>query len=172
MLPENSQQQRQPLPEAFIRPAAPADCDKIADLANKAYSIYLERMDKKPAPMTENYAARIAEGFVFVLEIQLSPALPALVGFIMLVPDKDALLLRVVTVDPAMQGQGYGKMLIAFAEKRACELGLHRISLFTNEVMTENLRLYPRLGYTETHRASENGFNRVYFSKALSSISL
>jgi len=153
-----------------IRPAVPADCDRIADLANMAYAIYLDRMDKKPAPMTENYAERIAEGCVFALEIQPPSALPTIMGFIMLVPEKDALLLRNVTVDPAVQGQGYGKMLIAFAENKAREAGLRRIALFTNEVMTENLRFYPHLGYIETHRATEKEFNRVFFSKALSSL--
>ena len=34
--------------------------------------------------------------------------------------------------------------------------------------MTENLDFYPRLGYLETHRISEDGFDRVYFEKDLS----
>jgi hypothetical protein len=28
--------------------------------------------------------------------------------------------------------------------------------------MTENLAIYRRIGFVETHRAVENGFNRVY----------
>jgi hypothetical protein len=31
--------------------------------------------------------------------------------------------------------------------------------------MTENLTYYPRHGYTETHRAEQDGFRRVFFSK-------
>jgi hypothetical protein len=31
--------------------------------------------------------------------------------------------------------------------------------------MTENLACYPRRGYTQTHRAVEDGFNRVFFRK-------
>ena len=37
----------------------------------------------------------------------------------------------------------------------------------TNEKMTENLTLYPRLGYCEVARRTEDGFNRVYFQKTL-----
>jgi hypothetical protein len=33
--------------------------------------------------------------------------------------------------------------------------------------MHENLELYPRLGYRQTDRRVEDGFERVYFSKKL-----
>ena len=147
-----------------IRPAVSADCCRITALATAAYARYLERMNKKPAPMVENYAKCIAEGCVFVLEVPSSVS-PTIAGFIVLLPGKDVLLLDNVAVDPAAQGRGYGKMLMAFAEKHAREAGFRRISLYTNEAMTENLQLYPRLGYTETHRALEEGFKRVFFSK-------
>ena len=41
------------------------------------------------------------------------------------------------------------------------------IRLYTNEAMTANLAYYPRHGYTETHRAHEDGFRRVFFAKQL-----
>jgi hypothetical protein len=31
--------------------------------------------------------------------------------------------------------------------------------------MTENLAYCPRHGYTETHRAEQDGFRRVFFTK-------
>jgi len=34
--------------------------------------------------------------------------------------------------------------------------------------MTENLAYYPRHGYRETHRAAQDGFERVFFAKPLS----
>jgi hypothetical protein len=33
--------------------------------------------------------------------------------------------------------------------------------------MVENLRFYPQRGYTETNRAIEDGYRRVYFIKRL-----
>jgi hypothetical protein len=33
--------------------------------------------------------------------------------------------------------------------------------------MTENLALYSRLGYVETHRGEEKGYSRVYMEKRL-----
>lgn len=41
------------------------------------------------------------------------------------------------------------------------------IRLCTNEAMTENLAYYLRMGYPETHRAVENGYHRVFFTKRL-----
>jgi hypothetical protein len=56
---------------------------------------------------------------------------------------------------------------LACAESLAADLGLPELRLYTNAAMTENLKLYPRLGYGETGRHSERGFERVYFSKSL-----
>jgi len=33
--------------------------------------------------------------------------------------------------------------------------------------MTENLALYAHLGFTETHRVTEDGFRRVYMRRIL-----
>jgi ribosomal protein S18 acetylase RimI-like enzyme len=59
-------------------------------------------------------------------------------------------------------------VLIAFAEDHARELGLDAVTLYTNEAMTENLRLYPALGFVETGRRVEDGYRRVYFRKTVS----
>ena len=56
---------------------------------------------------------------------------------------------------------------MAFAEARARALGLSELRLYTNAAMTENLVLYPRLGYLEDGRAERDGFARVFFSKRL-----
>jgi hypothetical protein len=42
-----------------------------------------------------------------------------------------------------------------------------RLDLFTNEVMTENQAIYARLGYRETGRRTEDGYQRVYMEKDL-----
>lgn len=73
-----------------------------------------------------------------------------------------------MAVLPAAQGRGIGARLLALAEEHARSLGLSEIRLYTNQAMTENLRYYPRHGYTETHRAEQNGFHRVFFRKHLS----
>jgi ribosomal protein S18 acetylase RimI-like enzyme len=87
---------------------------------------------------------------------------------LVLQPRPRSLLLENVAVAPAWQGRGIGRALIGFAEDRARALGLDEITLYTNEEMTENLALYPTLGYEEVERRSEDGFRRVFFRKRLS----
>ena len=54
-----------------------------------------------------------------------------------------------------------------FAERRAILHGLTRLSLYTNEVMTENQAIYTHLGYREVSRHAEDGYRRVYMEKLL-----
>jgi N-acetylglutamate synthase-like GNAT family acetyltransferase len=79
----------------------------------------------------------------------------------------DHLLLDTVAVSPSAQGGGYGRRLLELAERDAVEQGLSEVRLVTNEAMTENLVFYPRHGYRETHRAVQDGYRRVFFSKSL-----
>ncbi len=77
------------------------------------------------------------------------------------------MLLENVAVLPDAAGCGVGKTLIRFCEERARKLGCGAVRLYTNAQMKENLLIYPRLGYLEIGRRMENGFDRVYFAKAL-----
>jgi ribosomal protein S18 acetylase RimI-like enzyme len=88
-----------------------------------------------------------------------------IVGFAIIIAQPGYLLLDNVAVLPAAQGRGIGARLLALAEEQARGLGLREIRLYTNEAMTENLAYYPRHGYAETHRAEQDGFNRVFFRK-------
>ena len=72
-----------------------------------------------------------------------------------------------VAVAPFAQGLGLGRKMLEFAERAAQDAGLHSIRLYTNEVMTENIWLYSRIDYSETHRAEEKGLRRIYMTKQL-----
>ena len=89
----------------------------------------------------------------------------AVVGVLVLVARSDHLLLENIAVTPTAQGRGIGNELLAFAEDNARRRGLDQIRLYTHETMIENLAYYARHGYTETHRAEEHGFRRVFLSK-------
>ena len=145
-----------------IRPATPSDLDAVRACVRKAYALYVPRIGREPAPMTADYAGLIGRGEVWVAEDA-----DRLAGVLVLRPLPVSLLLENVAVFPALQGRGIGRALIAFAEGHGRELGLPEVTLYTNERMTENIRLYPRLGYVETGRRLEEGFARVYFRKPL-----
>ncbi len=153
----------QTLTRPLIRPAVPSDCETVRGIARAAYALYLPRMDREPAPMLENYEARAGDRTLYVLEAERG-----IVGFIILIPENDAMLLDNVAIAPDAQGKGYGRMLIEFAEGSALAAGAAELRLYTNEIMHENLVLYTRLGFVETSRAEEKGYRRIFMSKKLS----
>lgn len=145
-----------------IRRATFADLPAILALIEEAYSPYIARIGKKPGPMLEDYAAMIASG---TIDVALDDA--GMAGLVVLLVEGGKALLDNLAVGVRARGTGIGGMLIAHAEKKARNAGFDRISLYTHEKMTENRALYPHLGYRETHRVSEKGFDRVYFEKSL-----
>jgi hypothetical protein len=54
-----------------------------------------------------------------------------------------------------------------FTARTPVTRGLTRLSLYTNEVMTENQAIYAHLGYREVARHTEDGYRRVYMEKLL-----
>lgn len=147
----------------MIRPAVASDECDIRACAEAAYARYVPLIGRKPAPMVADFATQIADGEVHVAV----DAAGAFQGFIVFNVQSSHVLLENVAVLPGMAGQGVGKALIAFCEDMARRQGAKAIRLYTNEKMTENLSIYPALGYVETGRVTEDGFNRVYFEKPL-----
>ncbi|MDF3938884.1 GNAT family N-acetyltransferase [Achromobacter denitrificans] len=145
-----------------IRPATIDDISAIERIVRDAYSPYIQRIGATPGPMLDDYPARIAQGLVHVL--LASGDVQAL---LVLIPEPDCLLLDNIAVSPGAQGKGYGRHLLRFAEDEARRRGLAAIRLYTQEKMTENIGIYRRHGYVETHRAEEIGLKRVFMKKAL-----
>jgi ribosomal protein S18 acetylase RimI-like enzyme len=145
-----------------IRAAIAADVPAIAQIVDHAYRHYIARMGKPPGPMLEDYAARVSEGVVWVLEEGA-----AIAAIIALLPAVNYLLLDNIAVSPNRQGVGLGRRLLAFAETEALRRGYREIRLYTHQTMVENQRLYASIGYQETGRGTEAGFDRVFMRKLL-----
>src|SRR5271156_4670307 len=145
-----------------IRHATLADRPSIEAIVQAAYAGYVPRIGREPAPMTDDYGARIERGEVHVLEKD-----GVIQGLVVLQPETGAMLLDNIAVDPACQGAGLGRELLVFAEQAARAAGHGVIRLYTNAARTQTIALYPRIGYAETHRAGEKGFKRVYMEKPL-----
>lgn len=144
-----------------IRSARVEDEAAVRACAEQAYSRYIEVIGRKPAPMLADFAAQISAGHVYVATREQE----TLQGFIVFYPMAQHLFLENVAVTNAGRGKGIGKSLINFCEAQAIRLGLNSVHLYTNARMTDNLSIYPRLGYTEVDRRTEDGFDRVYFEK-------
>jgi GNAT superfamily N-acetyltransferase len=113
-------------------------------------------------PMEADYAALVASRQVWVMKDG-----EAVIGVLVLVGEPDHLLLENVCVAPERQGQGIGVALLAFSEAEARRRGYSEVRLYTNVRFIENIALYLRHGYHETHRAGQDGFERVFLRKVL-----
>lgn len=127
-----------------------------------AYAVYLPLMDRPPAPMIQDFAAEIAAARVHVLD----GASGLRVGLVCW-PETGHLMLDTLAVAPAAQGHGLGRAAMAWVEARARQAGKPTIRLYTNDVMTENMVFYQKLGYRITHRAKSAGYDRIFFEKRL-----
>jgi ribosomal protein S18 acetylase RimI-like enzyme len=145
-----------------IRAATAADVLAIANIVDQAYRHYIARIGKPPGPMLDDYAARVSEGTVWVLEDGA-----VIAAIIVLLPTSNYLLLDNIAVAPAHQGLGLGRQLLAFAEAEALRRGYREIRLYTHQTMVENQRLYSSIGYEETGRGTEAGYDRVFMRKRL-----
>lgn len=148
--------------DCIIRKAEQEDRAALVDCVQAAYSKYIERIGTKPAPMLADYRALIAQNVVYVLtdaqELQ---------GVLVMMPRNREMFVENIAIDPRFQGRGLGRRLIAFVEQQAREAQLEEISLYTNEMMTENLQFYQRLGFEEEGRYAQGGYCRVLLRKSL-----
>ncbi len=145
-----------------IRKAVSSDLEPVRACALAAYQMYVERIGREPAPMVADFAASINAGRLYIADEE-----GQLAGFVVFYAKSDHLHLENVAVSPGFQQRGIGRKLVEFVEQQARRGGYPRVELYTNARMTENLGLYPRLGYQQFDRRIEDGFDRVYFKKKL-----
>ncbi len=147
-------------PAPILRRATADDADAIRNLVASAYGKYVPLIGRTPMPMLVDYAEAVMEHEVWVLD-----AGGALAGVIELVPHDDQLWVENVAIAPEQQGRGFGRRLLAHAEDEARRVHLPAVGLLTNERYVENIAMYTRYGYGETHRAPHLGTDLVYFRK-------
>lgn len=143
-------------PVSRPRLARSGEAAALLALVRAAYAHYVPRLGREPFPMTDDYEARIAAGQAWLIPDTAVLVLEDTAG---------GLLLDNIAVAASARGQGLGRALIAFAEAETLRRGHTRLWLYTNEKMVENIALYTRLGFRETHREQQAGFARVFMEK-------
>jgi N-acetylglutamate synthase-like GNAT family acetyltransferase len=150
------------LSEYTARAAARDDASGAAACVSGAYEHYVARNGLVPVPMRQDYEEVIRDFQVTVVEHDGD-----IVAVLALAVTNEGFLLDNVAVAPAHQGKGLGRCLLEYAETEARRQGFDSICLYAQEIMTENLALYRRIGYVEYARRVEFGLHRVYLRKPL-----
>ncbi|HEV8191419.1 MAG TPA: GNAT family N-acetyltransferase [Ktedonobacterales bacterium] len=117
-----------------IRKGQPSDLDAICDCVIAAYTPYVARIGRRPAPMDDDYEALLQAGEVYV-----APDAAGVRAVLVVRPLETALLIKNVAVHPAYQGLGIGGALLRFAEQLAAQQEISSTVLYTNVLMAENV---------------------------------
>jgi ribosomal protein S18 acetylase RimI-like enzyme len=132
-------------PSSSIRLAGCSDLPLVQQISADAYvSAYMPVLGYIPKPAEEDYGPRIARREVWLLECD-----GRAVGVLVLEERPNHLLVYSIAVKPTEQRQGYGSVLLDFADQRAVAIGVEEIRLYTNLRMERNIALYRQHGYVE-----------------------
>ena len=74
---------------------------------------------------------------------------------------RDVLYVGKLAVDPAHQGKGIGRALMARAEAKARSLGLAALELQTRIELAENYCVFMNLGFVKTGETAHDGYERA-----------
>ncbi|MFG2942769.1 GNAT family N-acetyltransferase [Streptomyces sp. NPDC048282] len=143
-----------------IRAARAADVSAVKAVTDMAYGHYIARIGVVPQPMEADHMANVAAGRVFVVG-------EPVIGLVVIEAHDDHLFLDSVAVHPDAHGQGVGRRLLEFVEARARALGLPEVRLYTNALMWENQKIYPKYGYQVVERRVDGPYDRVHYRKRL-----
>jgi ribosomal protein S18 acetylase RimI-like enzyme len=145
-----------------IRRATPADAAAIAALTRAAYEKWIPVIGRAPKPMTADYDIAVQTHLIDLLFAD-----GALVALVECIEEPGQLLIENLAVDPAHQGSGYGRRMLAQAEETARQLGFAEVRLYTNKLFTENVAFYRKHGYRLDGESAFKGGLLVHMSRRL-----
>lgn len=141
-----------------IRLANDGEVGAVTGLVNAAYTKWIDIIGVTPRPMLADYDALIQQGVVYGAWDGAE-----LVGVLVIWQEDDSLYIDNIAVSPTQQKRGIGDTLLAFAEEKAREQNLAKMTLLTNEKMVSNQAYYIKHGYVETKREALASDRRVVF---------
>lgn len=130
-----------------IRPAAPGDVPAIVDLVNRAYLVerFFVEGDRTDAAEVERLMQR---GRFLVAE-----RAGVLVGCVHVEPTAKVGRFGMLSVDPASQRAGLGRLMVSAAERACREAGCQEVEIEVVDLRAELFPFYRRLGYVEASLA-------------------
>jgi ribosomal protein S18 acetylase RimI-like enzyme len=128
--------------DLILQRAESADLPALLALQRAAYAKNRTLLGVEPLPLLADYTAILRD-----MEVWVSASGDRLVGALILEPRADDLLIWSITANPAAQGAGLGRSLLAAAEARARQLGRTVIRLYTGTPLAHLVAWYGRHGF-------------------------
>jgi len=125
-----------------LRRADSGDLPRLVALQQAAYARNRALLGVEPIPLQADYTAIMRD-----MEVWLATEGDQFAGALILEPRADDLLIWSIASDPATQGAGLGRMLLAAAEERARQLGRTVIRLYTGTPLAHLVAWYGRHGF-------------------------
>lgn len=145
-----------------IRRAGAADAAAVAALTRAAYEKWIPVIGRAPKPMTADYDVAVQTHMIDLLFAD-----GVLVALVECIKEPDHLLIENLAVDPARQGSGYGRRMLAQAEAIARQLGCTEVRLYTNKLFAENVAFYRKHGYRLDGESAFKGGMLVHMSRKI-----
>lgn len=148
-----------------IRLACFVDYPAVIACVNAAFTKWIPIIGMKPMALTADYKEFIDRKVTYVINGNQSGEVA---GLLIIYRVEDSLYIDTIAVNPAYQKHGLGTRLLTFAEQKAHEAGLDKLTLVTNALQLSNQEYYRKFGFVETHRDEiEPGRIGVWMRKSL-----
>jgi ribosomal protein S18 acetylase RimI-like enzyme len=140
----------------MLKVAGPGDIASVADLAHEIWNrhyiplIGKEQVDYMLAKFQSAPAIRgqIDSGYEYYMVMDRGRQ----AGYFALVPCPEAASAQLskIYVRQEQRGCGFGRAVIAFAQERCIEMGIHELWLTVNRHNAGSIAFYERMGFTKT----------------------
>jgi GNAT superfamily N-acetyltransferase len=127
-----------------LRTAGPADVPRIVALLNAAFAMERDFVDRD-----RSSAAEIAQYLVSGTFLVVDGDGGTLASCMYLEQRGERMYLGMLAVDPAEQGRGFGRQMMAAAERHAASLGCGAIDIRIVDRRTELPPFYRSLGFVD-----------------------
>lgn len=145
-----------------LRRAVPADSAALAAFQHDAYALNQSTTGRTPVPLTWDYTRAVTHWECWLVEQGNAIAAALLVE-----PRIDDFYLHSIAVDPRARDQGFGDILLRFAERRAATHAGGMLRFITNQLLTRNVDWYLARGFAIERLERSDGRTIVHFFKRI-----
>lgn len=151
-----------------LRIAEPEDSAAARRIFVDAFAPFVGALGYRPSPMDRDFAASLEARLAIAADWRSDEDGETIaIGFAMLSASPMQLYVEAIAVDPAFQGAGVGKALLARVERLAAELCIDSVRLDTDPTLERQVRFYLESGYRPIRDFAAGEGRRLRFSKSV-----